>query len=152
MVRTTVLIFVLGRTLCASTENPRRSVHNQCVVRKTTVNDQSHLDEFITNISSYSSDHVCIELSLVGTSYKLDLLQLMRINLGTNGSLMIMSDSSVNINCVSNVTDPDELRDMLQPMSRALLVLFDGLVFTKCPVPLVIEEVSTVIVQNCVFL
>ena len=77
----------------------------------------------------------------------------MRINLGINGSLAIMGvDSAVNINCAINVTDPEELRDMLQPISRAQLVLFDGLVFTQCPVPIVIEEVYSVMIQNCVFL
>ena len=75
----------------------------------------------------------------------------MRIDLGTNGSLVITGDSVI-LNCIVNTTDLEELRKLLQPISRALLVLFDGLVFTRCPVPIVIEEVANVIIQNCVFM
>ena len=119
-----------------------------------TVTDQRQLNLFLQDaIFSNSSNTTtkCIQLSLIGDGFDLDLLQLMRINLGTNGSLMVVGDS-VTIDCSSNVTDLEELRDMLQPISRALLVLFDGLVFTKCPVPIVIEEVSNVMIKNCVFL
>ena len=123
-----------------------------CSVRKSVISDQTQLDLFIRNTSLYDNSTKCIQLSLNGSSFNVDLLQLMRLNLGTNGSLEITGDS-VNINCSINITDHVELKDMLQPIiSRALLVLLDGLVFTKCPVPILIEEVSTVIVQNCVFL
>ena len=123
-----------------------------CSVRKSVISDQSQLDLFIRNTSLYDNSTKCIQLLLNGSSFNVDLLQLMRINLGTNGSLEITGDS-VNINCSINTTDRVELKDMLQPIiSRALLVLLDGLVFTKCPVPILIEEVSTVIVRNCVFL
>ena len=148
---TTVLIFLVGLVLCSSTDTRT----DQCVVKRTTISDQSQLDEFVTNISSYSGEPVCVEL-LIGSSFKLDLLQLMRIDLGANGSLMVTGNSpasnSVVINCISNITDPDELREMLQPISRAQSVLFDGLVFTQCPVPIVIEEVYNVMILNCVFL
>jgi len=123
--------------------------------RSAIISDQSQLDLFMKNISLYEDNPNatrCIHLSLVGNSFKLDLLQLMRINLGTQNGSLIITGNSVIINCTANVTDLEELRDMLQPISRALLVLFDGLVFTRCPVPIVIEEVSTVMIQNCVFL
>ena len=123
-----------------------------CSVRKSVISDQTQLDLFIRNTSLYDNSTKCIQLSLNGSSFNVDLLQLMRLNLGTNGSLEITGDS-VNIDCSINTTDHVELKDMLQPIiSRALLVLLDGLVFTKCPVPILIEEVSTVIVRNCVFL
>ena len=127
-----------------------------CSVRKSVISDQTQLDLFIRNTSLYDNSTKCIQLSLNGSSFNVDLLQLMRLNLGTNGSLEItgsITGDSVNINCSINITDHVELKDMLQPIiSRALLVLLDGLVFTKCPVPILIEEVSTVIVRNCVFL
>jgi len=122
-----------------------------------TIADQQQWNEFIQNssplFSRSNSDDVsnCIKLSFIGKSFQLDLLQLMRINLGTNGSLVIMGNS-VNLNCYVNITDEEELRKSLQPISRALLIFFDGLVFTKCPVPIVIEEVTNVIIQNCVFM
>ena len=55
---------------------------------------------------------MCIQLLLTGDSFKLDLLQLMGISFDSNASLVIMGDS-VNIHCSSNVTDPEDLRDML---------------------------------------
>ena len=125
-----------------------------CLNLTGTATNQRQLDLFLQDVifsNSRNTTTKCIQLSLIGDSFNLDLLQLMRVNLGTNGSLMIVSDSVI-INCSTNVTDLEELRDTLQPISRALLVLFDGLVFTKCPVPIVIEEVSNVMIQNCVFL
>ena len=77
----------------------------------------------------------------------------MAINWIVNSSLAIIGNyETVNIHCTTNVTDLEELRDILKPISRAQSVLFDGLVFTKCPVPIVIEEVYTVMILNCVFL
>ena len=143
-----VISLICRKVSCIS---PGAESHT-CSARKSVISDQSQLDLFITNTSLYDNSTKCIQLSLDGSSFNVDLLQLMRLNLGTNGSLEITGDS-VNINCSINITDHVELKDMLQPIiSRALLVLLDGLVFTKCPVPILIEEVSTVIVRNCVFL
>ena len=135
--------------------------HRICSVRRSAkITNQSKLDLFMNNASLYENPNanttICIQLELVRvdsvhTSFTLDLVQLMRINLGANGSLVI-TGNSVNINCTTNVTDSEELRKLLQPISRALLVSFDGLVFTRCPVPIVMEEVAHVIIQNCVFL
>ena len=136
--------------------------HRICSVRRSAkITDQSKLDLFMNNVSLYENPNanttICIQLELVRvdntvhTSFTLDLVQLMRIDLGANGSLVI-TGNSVNINCTTNVTDSEELRKLLQPISRALLVSFDGLVFTRCPVPIVMEEVAHVIIQNCVFL
>ena len=144
-----VISLIFGKVSCVS---PGVTESQTCSVRKSVISDQSQLDLFIRNTSLYDDSTKCIQLSLVGSSFNIDLLPLMRINLGTNGSLEITGDS-VNIDCSINKTDRAELKDMLQPIiSRALLVLLDGLVFTKCPVPILIEEVSTVIVRNCVFL
>ena len=54
-------------------------------------------------------------------------------------------------NCTASQSDLEELREVVQPISRASLVLMDGLVFTGCPVPIMIEEASSVVIQNCVF-
>ena len=37
-------------------------------------------------------------------------------------------------------------------IANVSLVVLDRLIFTECPVPVVLEEVSTVIVQNCEFM
>ena len=142
-----VIAIILRKASCVN----HTADSQTCSVRKSVISDQSQLDLFITDISLYDNSSKCIHLSLIGGSFKVDLLQLMRIHLGTNGSLVIKGDS-VNIQCSINVTDLEELRNILRPISRSLLVLFDGLTFTNCPVPIVIEEVSTVIIQNCVFL
>ena len=55
------------------------------------------------------------------------------------------------INCKTGFSDLEMLSKTVQPLSRASLVLLDGLVFIGCPVPILIEEASNVIVQNCVF-
>ena len=140
---------VIRQAVCDAelTRTCRRSVRR-------TISYQFQLDEFLTNVSFQqdSNSDTCVHLLLsAGTSFKLDVLQLMSIRLGINGSLSVMGNS-VDINCTSDTTDAEELRSTLQPISRALLVLFDGLVFTKCPVPIVMEEVANVIIQNCVFL
>ena len=144
-----VISLIFGKVSCVSSGTAESQT---CSVRKSVISDQSQLDLFIRNISLYDNSTKCIQLSLNGSSFNVDLLQLMKLNLGTYGSLEITGDS-VNIDCSINTTDHVEIKDMLQPIiSRALLVLLDGLVFTKCPVPMLIEEVSTVIVRNCVFL
>ena len=126
------------------------------VVIRMSITDQRRLDELLQNrtIFSNSSDRIvskCIHLSFCGnTSFQLDLLQLMTVNLGPNGSLVMTGDRSVILNCTDNATDLDP--EELDPISRALLVLFDGLVFTRCPVPIMMEEVAHVIIKNCVFL
>ena len=159
LVRTILLISVVNEVsvrhaLCVQfSQSDVRNCHS-IVWRNVTVDNQSQLDEFVANYSSQyeSNKAMCVQLSFtgMGRSFKLDLLELMKINL-VNGSLVI-TGNYVNINCITNVTDSEELRKLLQPISRALLVLFDGLVFTRCPVPIVMEEVSNVIIQNCVFL
>ena len=133
--------------------NPAEPYRTCSAVTNLTISNQSQLDIFLTDTSLYDNSTKCIQLSLIGNTFNVNLLQLMEINLGTNGSLAITGgDSEVSINCSINVTYQGELRDMLQPISRAHLILFDGLRFTECPVPIVIEEVYNVMILNCVFL
>ena len=70
-------------------------------------------------------------------------------SIANNGSLIMRG--KVDINCVSSQSDLNELLQILQPISNVQLVILDGLVFINCPVPVLIEEVSVVMVQNCVF-
>ena len=145
-------ILVLRRVICV---NPKIRGTADCSVVVRRISDQSQFDLIMKDLSDINDNTTrCIHLSLMGSSFILDLPQLMRINLGTNGSLVITghgSNRSVNINCSTTVTNLENLRNTLRPISRASLAMFDGLVFTKCPVPIVIEEVSSVIIQNCVF-
>ena len=139
-----VIVLLLRKAFCNILELPACSM--------TRIHNQSQFDLIINSLSNHSSV-TCIHLLLIGSRFKVDLQQLMAINLSTNSSLAISAgNGTVDIHCTTNVTDLEELRAILQPISRAQLVLFDGLVFTQCPVPILIEEVYSVVIQNCVFL
>ena len=72
--------------------------------------------------------------------------------MATNGSLIMRSSGgTAEINCSTGISDLEELSKTIKPLSRASLVLLDGLVFTGCPVPILIEETSNVVIKNCVF-
>ena len=120
-----------------------------------TIVNQLQLTQFIDNVTMYT-DHWnttnCLYLSLTGgTNYELDIVKLMKISV--NGSLVMESEGgSADMNCtIDPQYDLEELSQTLQPLSRASLVLLDGLIFTGCPVPILIEEASNVAIQNCVF-
>ena len=126
------------------------------VVWNATIFDHLQLTQFIENVTMYT-DHRnttnYIYLSLTGgTNYELDIVKLMKISV--NGSLVIESKKggSAEINCtIDQQYDLKELSQTVQPLSRASLVLLDGLIITGCPVPILIEEASSVVIQNCVF-
>ena len=127
-----------------------------CLEWNIVVASQSQLDQVIENVTSYSDrgTNTCyFHLSLAGgNSYVLDIVKLMNISLTDGGSLIMESKGGVaEINCTASQSDLQELREVVQPISRASLVLMDGLVFTGCPVPIMIEEASSVVIQNCVF-
>ena len=120
-----------------------------------TITNQSELDQFLDNATSSRRDNLrCIHLSLeAGNSYKLDIVKFMQLNLEHNASLTVVGEGGgVDINCTTSLSDLEELRKLNLSLSRASLVLLDGLVFTSCPVPIVIEEVLTVVINNCHFL
>ena len=122
------------------------------------IHDQAELDQFILEVETNSSkaleDAVCIKVSLANTDpYKMDILKLMTVNLGRNGSLIVTGGADhVKIDCVIDQYDLEELRDLLRPLTGASLVVLDGLTFVGCPVPLVINDTETVVIQNCTFL
>ena len=119
------------------------------------INGQEELDRFVNNITSLNDDvDRCIQLFLTGKSYDLDVIRIMATKLGNYGGLVMMgvADPLVTINCFANSSGLEVLRNSLKPLANVSLVVLDGLLFTECPVPVVLEEVSTVIVQNCVFM
>ena len=124
------------------------------------INEQGELDDFVDNVTS-AADHAderrrnrCIQVLLTGKSYALDIVKLMGIKLGSGSGLVIVGASKpqVTLDCIANYSDLEELKNKSKPLANISLVVLDGLLFTKCPVPVVLEEVSTVIVQNCVFM
>ncbi|XP_065905479.1 uncharacterized protein [Dysidea avara] len=118
-----------------------------------TITNQSELNQFLNNATSRDNIR-CVHLSLAaGNSYKLDIVKFMQINLEHNASLIVVGEGGgVDINCTASLSDLEELRKLNLSLSRASLVMLDGLVFTSCPLPIVIEEVLTVVINNCHFL
>ena len=129
------------------------------------VYDQEELDDFMkqsdaTSVSTTgeptddNKTSRCIRLSIMGDfRYRLDIVKLMQIKLGTSGGLVVVGmNGSVEIDCVASASDIKELKRLLKPISNASLVMFDGLTFANCPVPILIEEVSLIAVQNCNFM
>ena len=144
--------FIVVILLCTTTEAPVQLQYWENCLNSSnvTITDQRQLNKLQDEILNSSNPTKCIQLLLAGNSFELDLLLFTRIN---SGSLAIIGINSVNIHCntTTNVTYLENRLKNLQPLSRAVLLLFDGLVFTKCPIPIIIEKVSNVIIQNCVF-
>ena len=111
--------------------------------------DQRELDQLLIDMSYINDGPLCVRVLFAGGTFSLDIVELIRIHF-TNLT-MIGSGVQVYINCVGGQSDLELLRDNLQPLSNVSLVLVDGLVFSKCPVPLLIEEATTIVIQNCVF-
>ena len=122
------------------------------------IRGQTELDNFVENITSFTDENTdkCIRLFLTEKSYKLDVIRLMKIKLGAGGGLVVVGAVSprVKITCATSVSRSalEELRNISRPISKVSLVALYGLIFMGCPVPLVFEEVSTVVVQNCDFM
>ena len=152
MSKSTIVIMVLHLlTIGVLSESPSGDCINDSITK------QSELDQFVESVRMNHNDSRCIELSLVGNnSYTLDIVDFMNVtsfSIANNGSLIMQGIGGiVDINCVSSKSDLNELLQILRPISNAQLVILDGLVFINCPVPVLIEEVSMVMVQNCVFL
>ncbi|XP_065907815.1 uncharacterized protein [Dysidea avara] len=117
-------------------------------LRDELVRDQRELDQLLNDMSSINVP-VCIRIVFAGDRFKLDIVELMRVHFTSLS--MIGSGGQVNIDCVGGKSDLEVLRNNLLPLSGASLVLVDGLAFARCPVPLLIEEASRVVIQNCIF-
>ena len=120
------------------------------------VHDQAGLNTFMEEAMSSINSSRCIQLSLAGDfSYRLNIVKMMQINLGTGdgtGLIVVGVNRRVKIECFANVTDLEELRKILKPISNISLLILDGLIFVRCPVPILIEEVSLIVVKNCEFM
>ena len=120
------------------------------------VHNQTELDNFMEQATAFTDTSRCIQLSLIGNlriRYRLDIVKLMQIKLGISGGLIVVgTNSPVEIDCGANVSNIQQSEGVPKPISNSSLVVFDGLTFVKCPVPIMIEEASTVVVQNCDFM
>ena len=116
------------------------------------INGLSELNDFVNKLTDNDEDR-CIQLFLTGKSYTLDMINIMRSKLGTSGGLVIVGVPNLRVtkSYIANMPSLEELINSTLVANVSLVVL-DGLVFTECPVPVVLERVSTVIVQNCVFM
>ena len=125
------------------------------IIWNVSVTTQSQLDQFMENVTAYNDrrNTSCLHLSLAGdNSYMLDIVKLMNISLTNDSSLILESKGGpAEIDCTASQSDMKELKEVVQPISRASLVLLDGLVITGCPVPLMIEKSFNITIQNCVF-
>ena len=110
------------------------------------VTNQSQLDKFINgNVTD-------TRLTLAGdNTYVLDILKLTNVYKDSNQLIMESKGGPAEIICTASESDPEKLKEVAQPISRASLVKMDGLIVTGCPVPIMIEEVDNVTIQNCTF-
>ena len=112
------------------------------------VANQSQLDQFMNNATAYEMNAINLSLTLDTGNYTLDIVKLMRINISDHRLTMEGKGGPAKIDCISaDQPDPGKV----QPLLRASSVQLDGLEFTRCPVPIMIEEASEVIIRNCVF-
>ena len=122
-----VLLFELSSSRvdgCACPENDVR------------VRNQTELDRYLDDEISYRRENnatKCIQWTLTGSSYQLDIVDLMKINLQQSDSLIIQGHNGnmVNINCVGGPANLEELFETVQPLSRASLLLLDSLIFLE---------------------
>ena len=127
------------------------SRHAKILVASVFVTNQSQLDEFI-NGNVIDTPNLAPDLTLAGNNtYVLDIIKL--INMYKDSSQLIMESKGgpAEITCTASESDPEKLKEVAQPISRASLVQMEGLIFTGCPVPIMIEEVKNVTIRNCIF-
>ena len=120
------------------------------------VKSQAELDRYIDDaIRNENNDTRCIQWTLIRSAYQLDLIKLLKIQLRQNDSLIIQGHNGavVDIYCVGGPSNLESLEQLeaIQPLSHASLFVLDSLNFMGCPVPILVEEVSKVMISNCVF-
>ena len=151
LLKVLVLVLWYWRTnACCNDSDEDLTVWNITIVNRL------ELNWFIENVTTYThlkNSTNCLYISLAGGNiYELDIVKLMKIAI--NGSLVMESKGGLaEINCTtgSHLSDLEELSQTVQPLSRASQVLLDGLILVRCPVPILIEEASNVVLQNCAF-
>jgi len=125
-----------------------------CVAHR--VFNQSQLENFLDNITSESrrNEQVprTIQLSLIANIYLLNITKFVS-GVKENDSLVVEGlGGVVDISCLE---DPNANVSEEYLQSRRLLnasmVVFDGVMFTGCILPIYVEQVDAVVIQNCVF-
>jgi len=129
------------------------------VTRK--ASNQSQLDQFLDNLISQRQEDQgrprCIQLLLAGGTYQLNVTKFIHgVDFKENDSLIVKGEGGeVNIHCL--ITDSanmsQNISEFLQSrrLQNASMVVFDGLMFTHCLLPIYVEKVNFVMIQNCVF-
>ena len=144
-------IFVAVFLFCWSSTTGTTTTESS-LLRNVVARDQQELDQLLIYLSSQSSNTpMYVKISFAGDTFRLDVVELMRVHFTSLTMIGSGGRRLVNIDCVGGQSDLEVLRNNLLPLSNVSLVLIDRLVFTKCPVPLLIEEASTVVIKNCVF-
>ena len=142
------LVYVCSKNFSSATNTTVTNCPNASIVEY--IHDQGQLDNFFQRMVSYDTQTVmCLQLSLTGNKFTLDIVQLMKIN---TTKLIVLGEGIVNVDCTAESADLNTLKNIVRPISGALLVLFDGLTFNSCPVPILIEDVAVVMILNCIFL
>ena len=123
--------------------------------------NQSQLDQFLDNLTSQRQQCQgrtrCIQLSLAGGAYQLNVTKFIHaVDLKENDSLIVRGEGgAVNIHCLltDNANMSQSISGFLQSrrLLNASMVVFDGLMFTHCLLPINVEQVNFVMIQNCVF-
>ena len=121
------------------------------------VKNQAELDNSIDDVTAFRNSGRngtrCTQWILTESAYQLDLIKLLKIKLQQNDSLIIQGHNGtmVDIDCVGGPSNLEETLKAIQPLSHASLFVLDSLNFVGCPVPILVEEVSKVMIKNCVF-
>ena len=87
---------------------------------------QSQLDQFMKNVTAYNNrkntSYLYLSLASDNSGYALDIVKLMNISLTNGGSLILESKGGpAEIDCIASQSDVNELKEVVQPISRALL-------------------------------
>ena len=153
-----VMVVLTRESEASATSNCSALVNVTYDVLTRQASNQSQLDQFLDNLESQRQDDQrrprCIQLSLAGGEYKLNMTKFIHgVDLKENDSLIVRGEGgTVSIDCLVM----DSAKNILgflrsRRLLNAFVVVFDGLMFTRCLLPIYVEQVSFVMIQNCVF-
>ena len=132
------------------------------------INDQSDLEQLWKNATISATimplpydNPRNITIRMAANSYTLDIPEFLHVLNLTNGDTLTMEGltegsapgTANNISCVHYNTSSNDDLSILKNASfaDASRIVYSGLSFTRCQAPLRIENVLTVIVENCTF-
>ena len=137
------------------------------------INDQSDLEQLWKNETAISETIMPlpydnprnITIRMAANNYTFDIPEFLHVLNLTNGDTLTMegltegsapgaaTSAATNISCVHYNTSSNDDRSILKNASFADVskIVYSGLSFTGCQAPLRIENVLTVIVENCIF-